>query len=153
VEDQAGRKGHRLDRDELVGNEATEYPANDREGDVREALDLPGRCDVGAASRQGVTDFLQNLCCLVLEELGHRLPLVTIEATKQAGAAPLLDEASTLCPDVPLANAGGQLFHREELHCCSLRILSSWVNVTCSASALADACELRPPLHVSTLVE
>ena len=42
VEDESAWEAHRLDRDELVGDEATEDSANDRECDVREALDLAG---------------------------------------------------------------------------------------------------------------
>ena len=99
IEDESRWEAHWLDRNELVGNEATEHAANDWECDVREALDLSRTNEVTTAGRESVA-LLEDLCCLVLEKLRHKLTLLAVEATEEACAAPLLSQTSALGTDV-----------------------------------------------------
>ena len=108
VEDESAWEAHWLDRDEFVGDEATEDAANDWERDVCEALDLAGRGNAAAAGGEAVA-LLEDLCCLVFEELRHCFTLEAVESTEEACAAPLFNESAALSADVTVADAFREL--------------------------------------------
>jgi hypothetical protein len=93
-----------LDRDELVGDEATEHAANDWECDVAETLDLSRADEIAAAARESVA-LLKDLRSLVLEKLRHHFTALAVETTEKARTGPLLCQASALGTDVLIFDA------------------------------------------------
>ena len=119
IEEQTRGKAHRLDRNQIIGNQTAEYSADDRKRDIGKTAKITGRCLTGIASRNG-RGLFQDLAGLTLQKSSHVLTLNAIETAKQTSSAPLCDQLLVLGTHVACANPLSQHFKIECRHFFSL---------------------------------